>query len=194
MAQQNTPPAPPGVTAPAGAVAVTTQLPNNGLSGDVLNDIVDLAMSGAIFNVEMHYSTRAWAAATNSHRQWNHVPFPPSPITQIPKSPGVYVFVLMPDLFNLPQVSGLLYVGKATSLYSRISAYISEVDRRFSQTQRPHIWRMVNIWNKHLHYFYTTTATVNEAEVLEGHMLNALAPYFNKEFPAETSARQRAFP
>lgn len=175
-------------------VAVTTLMPSNGLSGEVLSDILGLFSDGNIFGVKMQYSTMAWANASSSHRAWGQTPFPPTPRSVIPKSPGVYVFIVMPNLFNLPQVSGLLYVGKASNLYNRIGAYVSEVNSRRSLSKRPHIWRMLNVWNGHLHYFYTITTTVAEAEELEEHMLSALIPYFNKEFPAETSARQRAFP
>jgi hypothetical protein len=163
-------------------------------SSEVLGDIVDVAFHGSIFEVRMQYSTKAWKVAASSDRTWQELPFPPQPRSLVPNSPGVYVFVIRPNLFNLPEASGLLYVGKATSLYDRVGAYTGEIDKRHALSTRPHIWRMVNVWNGHLHYLYTTTATVQEAEELEDEMLEALLPYFNKEFPAETSIRQRAFP
>ncbi|WP_368211518.1 hypothetical protein [Aeromonas sp. s10] len=181
---------------PAAAVLtpVTTAFPISGLSQDVVSDIVDLAFHGSIFEVRMQYSTKAWNAAALSRHLWTELAFPPNPRSSVPKQPGVYVFIVRPKLFGLFQTSGLLYVGKATNLYERVGAYISEVNKRHSMSNRPHIWRMLNVWNGHLHYIYTTTPTVADAENLEERMLEALLPYFNKEFPAETSRRQRAFP
>lgn len=173
---------------------VVVNVPTTGLSQEVLADICDLAFHGAIYEVRMQYSTRAWSSTASTNHTWTEVPFPPDPRSVVPDQPGVYVFVVRPSLFGLQQSSGLLYVGKAKSLYSRIGAYMSEVNKRHSLTTRPHIWRMVNVWNGHLHYLYTTTPTVADAEDLEDRMLEALLPYFNKEFPAETSRRQRAFP
>ena len=173
---------------------VTTTLPASGLSQEVLTDIVDLAFHGAIYEVRMQYSTRAWSEATPSSHAWTEIAFPPNPRSSVPHQPGVYVFIVRPDLFGLIQTSGLLYVGKATDLYQRVGAYISEINKRHSLSTRPHIWRMLNVWNGHLRYLYTTTSTVADAENLEERMLDALLPYFNKEFPAETSSRQRAFP
>ncbi|MBT9556594.1 MAG: hypothetical protein IV100_11230 [Myxococcales bacterium] len=173
---------------------VVINLPTAGLSNDVLSDICELAFDGALYEVRMQYSTKAWANATSSIHTWTELEFPPKTRGDVPESSGVYVFIVRPDLFNLPQASGLLYVGKATSLKARLSAYVSELGKRRSVSNRPHIWRMVNVWNGHLRYLYTTTTTVADAESLEDRMLEALLPHFNKEFPAETSSRQRAFP
>jgi len=187
-------PDPTSAPASAAVTSVTAAMPSSGLSNEVLSDIVDLAFHGAIYEVRMQYSTKAWAAATSSNHTWTELAFPPNPRSAVPNLPGVYVFLVRPDLFSLLQTSGLLYVGKATNLYQRVGAYISEINKRHSFTTRPHIWRMLNVWNGHLRYLYTTTSTVTDAENLEDRMLEALLPYFNKEFPAETSSRQRAFP
>lgn len=194
------PPSPAGSSigagvAPATSVAaVTVAVPAAGLSQEVLGDIVDLAFHGSIFEVRMQYSTKAWHDAKGTNHTWHEVAFPPNPRNLVPDEPGVYVFVVKPDLFGFAATSGLLYVGKAKSLYDRVGHYMSEINKRHSSTRRPHIWRMVNVWNGHLRYHFTTTATVSDAEDLEERMLDALLPYFNKEFPAETSSRQRAFP
>ena len=184
---------PPNATQ-ATMTSVSVNLPTAGLSTEVLTDICDLAIDGALYEVRMQYSKRAWSAAASSSHKWTELAFPPNPRSAVPKEPGVYVFIVHPNLFDLPHSSGLLYVGKASSLYNRVGAYISEIDKRLVSTQRPHIWRMVNVWNGHLRYVYTTTATVADAEDLEKRMLKALLPCFNKELPAETSIRQRAFP
>lgn len=119
--------------------------------------------------------------------------FPPNPRSSIPKQPGVYVFVVMTDVFDFPCANGLFYVGKARNLYERISAYIGDENKRFLNSTRPLVWRMLNVWSGHLKYFYTTTADVNAAELLETQMMNALRPPFNRQYDATTSKTMRAF-
>jgi hypothetical protein len=189
-----TPQSPAAIQASAATTSVVLSVPTGGLSTEVLNDIWDLAFHGGIYEVRMQYSTKAWSAAASSNHTWTELAFPPMPRSAVPNEPGVYIFLVRPNLFNLHQSSGLLYVGKATSLYDRVGAYMSEINKRHNLSRRPHIWRMINVWNGHLHYLYTTTATVADAENLETRILEALLPYFNKDFPAETSSRQRAFP
>jgi len=144
--------------------------------------------------VPMKFYPAAWLSAQHSSRTWYSQNFPPEPRSSIPTSPGVYVFVVTPDIFNFEPSSGLFYIGKATNLYSRIGAYISEIDKDFRDSQRPHIWRMLNLWGGHFKYYYTTTQNVAEAETLENEMLNAFRPPFNKQYDAETSPNERAFP
>jgi hypothetical protein len=172
-----------------------TLLRTASLSAKTLSDINDLAFEGAIYNVDMFYSPSYWKAAKNSVRKWDSLDFPPDKKQRsgLPEKPGVYVFFLFPDLFGLPQASGLLYVGKATSLKSRISYYLGQIDSRFAQTDRPYVWRMVNVWHGYLKYLYTVTATVGEAESLEDDMLTALRPPANKQYSAEVGKRIKAF-
>jgi hypothetical protein len=159
-------------------------------------DILDLSSKGDIFKVESSLDRRQWAKAPPKSLTWASLKFPPDKATRrgLPNDAGVYVFVAEPDLFSLPQTSTLLYVGKAKKIRSRIRAYIAELKIRFAKSARPHIWRMTNVWHGHLKYYYTTTASVADAEALEDEMLVALNPYFNKEVPAELSQKVRAFP
>lgn len=154
-----------------------------------LNDIAALKnhMVGMMFYPD------AWAKALHSNRTWKAESFPPLPKNIIPQTPGVYVFVVQPQIFDFVHSSGLFYVGKATNLYQRISAYIGEIDKDFNLSTRPLVWQMVNRWKGHLNYHYTITKNVAEAEDLEKEMLNAFIPPFNKQYPAEISAKMRAF-
>jgi hypothetical protein len=159
-------------------------------------DILDLSSKGDIFKVESSLDRRQWAKAPARNLVWTGVEFPPDKAARrgLPKDAGVYVFVAEPGLFCLSQTSTLLYIGKAKAIRSRIRAYIGELKIRFAKSGRPHIWRMTNVWHGHLKYYYTTTASVADAEALEDEMLDALNPYFNKELPAELSQKVRAFP
>ena len=117
----------------------------------------------------------------------------PNPRSSIPKKPGVYVFVVTTDVFDFPCANGLFYIGKATNLYERISAYIGDENKLLLNTKRPLVWRMLNVWSGHLKYFYTTTADVAAAEHLETQMMTALRPPCNRQYDATTSKTMRAF-
>lgn len=144
-------------------------------------------------SVEMYFNPQSWIHNDYSVRQWTIENFPPEPRTIIPRESGVYAFVVTPDIFHFNAASGLFYVGKATILYERIAAYISEIGKDYIRTNRPHIWKMINRWNGHLKYYYTITENVEEAEELEDKMIKAFVPYFNREYDAETSRARRAF-
>lgn len=159
---------------------------------NVADDINDLAFVNAHF-VRMMFYPAAWDEASDSSRTWTISDFPPVPRNSIPPEPGVYVFVVQPQLFDFISSSGLFYVGKATNLYTRIGGYLGEQNKKFIKSKRPHIWRMVNQWKGHLKYYFTTTATVAEAEELEDEMLSAFRPPFNKQYSAEVSQIMRAF-
>ena len=144
-------------------------------------------------HVSMLFYPAAWESAPPVPCTWVGNEFPPNPRKKIPKKPGVYVFVVRTDIFNFPHASGLFYVGKATNLYERIGAYITDVNKRKLRTKRPLVWRMLNAWDGHLQYFYTITSDVAAAKVLEDQMLNAFIPPFNKQYDATTSTTVRAF-
>lgn len=155
-------------------------------------DVKDLAFVES-HKVQMMFYPDAWDNAKHKDMEWIDVDFPPNPRSDIPDRPGVYAFVVEPCLFSLTPANGLFYVGKATSLYRRIGAYISELTKDFSDTRRPHIWKMLNQWNNRFKYYYSITTDVAEAEELEDEMLKALRPPFNKQYDAETSRVMRAF-
>ncbi|MBG9989650.1 GIY-YIG nuclease family protein [Pseudoalteromonas sp. NZS37] len=155
-------------------------------------DIRDLAFIESHY-VKVMFYPRAWDDAQDFDLVWDNIDFPPMPRALIPKSPGVYAFIVEPNLFSLEPANGLFYVGKATNLYQRIGAYMSELTKDFSVSTRPRIWKMLNQWRGRFKYYYTITDTVAEAEQLEKVMLEALRPPFNKQYEAETSQIMRAF-
>jgi hypothetical protein len=166
--------------------------PPSSLSPEVLQDIQDLALVD-FHRVDMLFLPPAWIAAPSVSCVWEQKDFPPADLSEIPKEPGVYVFVVKTDVFDFPCANGLFYIGKATNLYQRISAYIGKENIRLLNTERPLVWRMINVWSGHLKYFFTTTADVKLAENLENQMINALRPPFNRKYDATTSKTMRAF-
>lgn len=164
------------------------------LSAGVTTDFNDLALGTDIYGAAMHFNAVEWSKSSLVPTYaWQGIDFPPPDVRKIPAKPGVYIFFVQPEIFGIPQSSGLMYVGKAASLKSRISSYIGEVDSPWAKTKRPMIWRMLNVWHGHLKYFFTATSTVKEAEVLEEKMLQSLRPPMNRHIPGEIGKRARAF-
>ncbi|KFZ30774.1 hypothetical protein IDSA_06685 [Pseudidiomarina salinarum] len=155
-------------------------------------DIIDLAFVES-HCVKMMFYPEAWDSSNTHHLDWEKLDFPPSKKSLVPRESGVYAFIVEPNLFSLKPANGLFYIGKATNLYNRISEYTGQLKKDFSDSQRPHIWKMVNQWNGRLKYYYTTTDVVATAEQLEEEMLKALRPPFNRQYDAETSQVMRAF-
>lgn len=155
-------------------------------------NVMDLAYIES-HKVNMMFYPEAWDNAPVIELDWTELDFPPNPRNLIPQEPGVYAFVIEPSLFSLEPVNGLFYVGKATNLYQRISAYISELSKDFIDTRRPLVWKMLNQWNGRIKYYYSTTEDVTRAELIEEEILKALLPPFNRQFDAETSQVMRAF-
>ena len=164
---------------------------NKPIAPAVDQDIQDLALQD-FHHVEMMFYPKAWAAAPKVAMSWTKADFPPNPRNGIPKQPGVYVFVVMTELFDFPHANGLFYIGKATNLYERVGAYMGDVDIHLLRTKRPLVWRMLNQWHGHLKYFFTTTADAGAAAALESQMIEAFRPPFNRQYEGITSKTMRA--
>jgi len=158
---------------------------------DIINQQLDDVDRNNRYFVKMFLKPLSWTGITRS-LSWTEKDFPPVPRNSIPRSCGVYTFILEPNVFDM-NIKSIIYVGKATNLYSRISEYISEIGKDGNISRRPNIWKMINTWNGHLKYHFTLTSTVREAEELEDKIIETFIPIFNREFPAETSRMMRAF-
>src|SRR5690554_7641428 len=71
---------------------------------------------------------RAWDFGREINCEWSVIDFPPDDLRALPDEPGVYVFVVEPNLFGLSPASTVFYVGKAKRLRERIRAYINELN------------------------------------------------------------------
>jgi len=88
-----------------------------------------------------------------------------SSIKKLPDTSGVYFF--------LGAKREVLYVGKATSLKSRVSSYFSS---KLSKTRGPQIVRMVELAKR---VDYRTTDSVLEALILEAKLIKEFKPTYN---------------
>ncbi|WAG08210.1 GIY-YIG nuclease family protein [Aeromonas jandaei] len=154
-------------------------------------NIKDLAFIESHY-VKMMFYPNAWEKHQTLNLKWTNYDFPPNP-SNIPDKPGVYAFVVEPNLFSLNPANGLFYIGKTNSLYNRVGSYKSELNKALTDTKRPLVWKMLHQWNGHLKYYFSTTTDEKEAKMIEQHMINALRPPFNIQYEAETSKVMRAF-
>jgi excinuclease UvrABC nuclease subunit len=143
--------------------------------------------------VEFLFDIQAWESTINCELEWTNIQFSRNCQTSIPSSPGIYAFVVEPKLFSLDPANGFFYIGKSKNLKKRIRSYIHEINLDFERTKRPHIWKMINVWENRLRYYYSVTATEEEAIRIENEIIKALYPPFNKRYDAETSRIVRAF-
>jgi len=86
---------------------------------------------------------------------------------KLPDSPGVYFF--------LGRNRKLLYVGRATSLRSRVRSYF---DGRIAETRGPWLAKMLPLVT---HVDYTKTDSVLEAILLEADLIKKFQPPFNTD-------------
>ncbi|MDD5638391.1 MAG: GIY-YIG nuclease family protein, partial [Candidatus Pacebacteria bacterium] len=82
-------------------------------------------------------------------------------IKNLPKSPGVYIF--------LDKNNKVLYVGRASSLKNRLSSY-------FQKNLEPRIQEFVNLAEK---IKYIKTQNLLEAVILEANLIKKYLPKYN---------------
>lgn len=118
---------------------------------------------------------------------WDSVPAKKSEIAKLPTTPGVYVFVITYDLGNIDFNGFIAYIGETKgstqSLRSRCEKYFLKSEHN----KRPHIGEMMHLWPDNLRLYYTSTST-KEAQQLEGELLKAILPPYNRKFPGEFNA------
>jgi excinuclease ABC subunit C len=85
----------------------------------------------------------------------------------LPDTPGVYIFL------GGSKKKKILYIGKATSIRSRVKSYFS---KDLIETRGPHIIDMVF---KSSNLEWVSTNSVLEALVLEAHLIKKNQPYYN---------------
>jgi hypothetical protein len=99
-------------------------------------------------------------------RKWEVVSFvsPPPPL---PKSSGIYMFVVGPYCGGLRDHSYIFYVGKATNIRKRYSEYLLE-KAGGGANPREQIVMFLNDFDGYLHFHYTLVpkSELTEAEAL----------------------------
>jgi hypothetical protein len=123
---------------------------------------------------------------------WTSVKFTYANVATIPKTRGVYTFLVQPGIANHPLCSYLLYVGETSqqTFKGRYRQYLRD-GRAGDKSTRPHITDMIEKWEGFLWFCY---APIKDNQIIvdvEDALLSAYLPPTNKDFPAEISKALR---
>jgi len=116
---------------------------------------------------------------------WNYIPYRQESLTTLPNEPGVYAFVIRPEIANLHDCGYLMYVGKAEkqSLRMRCRTYFAESKKKKG---RPPIHRLLTFWKSNLYlYFATVPSDGTLVSDVEAELLKAFVPPCNTQFPGK---------
>lgn len=123
---------------------------------------------------------------------WRDVQFLPGNRARVPKSPGVYAFVIRRHIGDHPQHVYLMYIGSTDNLHRRYGQYLRE--EIAGESREDVIW-MLNTYSGKLWFTYSTVAAGTE-EDLEEKLYTAIWPPINrkgKAIPAMLDRVGRAF-
>ena len=127
-------------------------------------------------------SPKLWADCKLSiPLHWTVVKYDKSEKDKLPKTTGVYTFIVKPGIANHPECSYLLYVGKTDqqTLRTRFLQYFSEAKKKKG---RAHIKLMLDIWKDHLWYCFATIDDASIIDDIENALRDAYVPPMNREF------------
>ena len=161
---------------------------------DLLNDLLPDPNKPSGHAPDFVLWPRQWAAYNLSDLfSWEIHPFQRDQIDEIPRDPGIYSFVVQPEIANHPHCSYLMYVGMTERpLRERFKEYFWE--KRNAKNGRPKLLKLLNVYQDYLHFCCSTIEETERIEEIEEALLNAFIPPYNDEYPAEISRVMKAFP
>lgn len=123
---------------------------------------------------------------------WQAVKFTYANAHLIPKTRGVYTFLVQPGIANHPKCSYLLYVGETEgqNFKIRYRQYLRE-SRAGDKSARPHVTDMLEKWDGFLWFCFAPIGRAELIEAVENALLAAYLPPSNKDFPATVSKALR---
>jgi hypothetical protein len=148
----------------------------------------------AEFHVKrMVLSPYQWAACKLAVTlDWEAVKFTQRNMRIVPRTRGVYTFLVQPGIAKHPCCSYLLYVGETQNqdFRRRYQQYIRE-KRAGDRSVRPHVADMLQKWDGFLWFCYARIDQYDAIENVENGLLTAYLPPTNKDFPAKVSRALR---
>ncbi len=114
--------------------------------------------------------------------KWKKIRFDEKNKAKIPKSKGIYAFVLIPSYSNFVETKYLFYVGKTNrTLYQRFEEYLNE--KKGVGKPRKKVFKMLNQYNGHLYFYYTEISTKSVVDITEELVINVFVPHINTSIP-----------
>ena len=115
---------------------------------------------------------------------WEIYRFQLDEVENIPNEPGIYSFVIQPEVASHPYCAYLMYIGKTKrTLQQRFKEYFQEQEN--AERGRPKILRLLNKYQGYLHFCCLTIAETKQITDIENALIRAFLPPCNSTFPAE---------
>ena len=133
----------------------------------------------------------AFSAGTTPALTWSVFPFKDASRTKIPNVPGVYAFLVVPNIAGNLSVSYLMYIGKTDRpLRQRFGEYMLEAK---SDRIRPNLLRILPRYPDHLVFACAETPAGIAPKNVETALLRAFVPPCNDQLPATILRAKKAF-
>lgn len=144
----------------------------------------------ARYRVQFSLWPRTWDSINDiASLHWESIAFGENNVHAIPENPGIYTFLINPNVANHPH-KYLCYIGKTErTLKERYSEYLREAT---TITGRPKIVRLLNGWKGNLEFCYTLVER-EDIKTLEKRLIDAFVPPFNSDFSANIGRIVGAF-
>jgi hypothetical protein len=125
-----------------------------------------------------------WQGYSNIRLTWKKVQFNKAGLEKLPQDkPGLYVFIVQPNIAGHKAINFLLYIGETTkqSLRDRCTSYLFEASK--SKARVP-IRSMIRKWPDHLWLYFAIVDDVSIIKQVEEDLIKAYIPPFNQRFTA----------
>lgn len=134
---------------------------------------------------------RLWSALTIPSLSWTAYPFKDASQSQVPAQPGVYAFMIVPNVAGDLNISCLMYIGETgRTLRERFSEYLREAR---SQRIRPKLLRILPLYPDHLFFACAPLPSNVSSRDVEAALLEAFLPPGNDQVPASVRRARKAF-
>jgi hypothetical protein len=160
-------------------------------------DLVDTADELDKYRQTFWLSPVQWAKCTiAAPLAWQQVPFKKSERPRVPRTRGLYAFVIRPSISALFEHGYLMYVGQTGhgsggTLQTRFDHYFDPKRNR----KRPQIARLMQKWQDHLVFYFVPLANIPDLKALEKTLNDAaLPPSVTADYSPAISEAVRAFP
>ena len=113
---------------------------------------------------------------------WKRKRFVAANRNSIPKSKGIYAFVLVPKYNDFFETRYLFYVGKTNrTLWQRFEEYLKEMSGEGKPRKK--VFKMLNQYSGQLYFYYTEISDSKIVDESEEAVLNTFVPHINTSIP-----------
>ncbi len=128
------------------------------------------------FRQEFTLHPKSWLSLTLSFSlDWDWVKFEAANRDCVPKSRGLYTFLVEPEIPNVAHLAFPMYIGQSGDLHRRYGEYLGY---QKNPALRPTVHYFLDTWKDHL-YFYFVPVPRRKLEPIEKSLNDAVTPPFS---------------